>query len=44
VVVVNAGYDAAFLVLAVAGLGLMLYLFAMPEPGRSISPGRPSRR
>jgi MFS family permease len=32
VVVVNAGYDAAFLTLAAAaGLGLMLFLFAMPE-------------
>lgn len=30
VVVVNAGYDAAFLTLA-AGVGLMLFLFAMPE-------------
>jgi MFS family permease len=32
VVVVNAGYNAAFLTLAAAaGLGLMLFLFAMPE-------------
>ncbi|ACA16455.1 major facilitator superfamily MFS_1 [Methylobacterium sp. 4-46] len=41
-VIVSAGYAAAFLVLAgIAALGFALYLFAMPET-RGLAPGHPS--